>query len=203
MPAKQPQRPDITTITSSDDLRQWYWLKSELVTHAKTLGLRTAGGKFEVLDRIAYFLDHGKAPTEVRVKATSKFDWHSAELTPETVLTDSYKNSQNVRRFFQIHADPKFKFNIEFMAWIKANTGKTLGDAISEYHAMRAREAAPDHKSKIAHHNQFNQYTRDFLSDNPHLGMEDVRRVWAAKRNLPSKDGRHRYDPTDLDLPTE
>ncbi|MEL6959356.1 MAG: DUF6434 domain-containing protein [Pseudomonadota bacterium] len=200
MAPRQTQRPDIATIKRADDLRQWYWLKSELVAHAKALGLKTTGGKFDILDRIAYFLDHGTAPDEVAEKTSSKFDWHKAQLTPDTVLTDSYKNSQNVRRFFQSHADPKFKFNIEFMAWMKANPGKTLADAVTEYHAMKAREAAPDHQSKIAHHNQFNQYTRDFLADNPDLGMDDVRRVWAKKRALPSKDGRHRYDPSDLRL---
>lgn len=200
MPADQPQRPDIATITSASDLRQWYWLKSELVIHAKSLGLRTSGGKFEILDRIAYFLEHGKAPLEAKSKTTSTFDWHNATLTPETVLTDNYKNSQNVRRFFQTHADPKFKFNIEFMAWIKANTGKTLADAVLEYRTMRTREAAPDHQTQIAPHNQFNQYTRDILADHPDLNLGDVRRIWAKKRSLPSKDGRHRYEPSDLDL---
>jgi len=196
----QSQRPDIASIKRGDELRQWYWLKSELVAHGKVLGLRTTGGKFEILDRIAHFLDTGKPPTERKPKVTSKFDWHSAELTSQTVLTDSYKNTQNVRRYFREHVDPAFKFNIEFMAWIKANIGKTLADAGVEYTAMRARESDPNFQSKIASHNQFNQYTRDFLEDNPTLGLKDVRRVWAKKRALPSKDGRHVYDPTDLDL---
>ena len=158
------------------------------------------GRQFDILDRVAHLLDTGQAPVENRSRPTSNFDWHKAELTAETILTDSYKNTQNVRRFFQTHASPSFKFNIEFMAWIKANAGKTLADAVGEYHAIKQREADPEHQSKIEPHNQFNQYTRDFLADNPALGMNDVRRVWAKKRALPTADGRHRYNASDLDL---
>ncbi len=195
-------RPPIHTIVSGTELKRWYWLKSELVDHAKFLTLKTTGGKFEIVDRIAYFLDTGEKnwPGDIKERPSSRFDWHKEILTAETVITDSYKSSQNVRRFFQAHADPKFKFNIEFMAWMKANIGKTLGDAVVEYKAMREREKQPDFQSEIALHNQFNQYTRDFLSDNPDLGMTEVRKYWALKRALPSDTGRHVYEKSDLDL---
>lgn len=193
-------RPKIATITNGSELRRWYWLKSELLAHAKAVGLKTTGGKFEILDRIAHYLDTGAPPSEVKIKAGSKFDWHKEDLTDATVLTDSYKNSQNVRRYFKSRLGDGFKFNIEFMAWLKANTGKTLADACDEYRAMKAREAAPGFQSQIADHNQFNQYTRDFLADNPGAGLDRVRRVWALKIKRPSDTGRHVYDRDDLDL---
>ena len=193
-------RPDIASIKTGTALRRWYWRKTDLVEHARSLGLKTGGGKFEILDRIAHFLDTGEAPREAAQKPKSRFDWHSAELTPQTEITDSYRNTQNVRRFFKAQVGDAFKFNIEFMAWMKANTGRTLADAVVEYHAMRAREAAPGFQSKIADHNQFNQYTRDFLAANPDLGLKDVRRVWALKIQQPSDTGRHTYDPADLEL---
>jgi len=182
--------------------RQWYWLKSELEAFAKNIGVRATGGKFTILDRIAHYLDTGQKdwPGDVGTRPNSKFDWHSAALTPETVITDSYKNSQNVRRFFKAHADDGFKFNIAFMGWMKANVGATLADAVTEYHRMKSDEANPEFQSKIAHHNQFNQYTRDFLADNPEATLADVRRFWALKRDQPSANGRHVYDPKDLKL---
>lgn len=64
---------------------------------------------------------------------TRSFDWHSAELTPQTVITDSYRNTQNVRRFFKAHIGADFKFNRPLMAWMKQNTGKPLSDAIEAY----------------------------------------------------------------------
>jgi len=195
-------RPAIDTLTTGDDLRQWYWLKSELEAYAKTLGVRPTGSKFTILDRLCHFLDTGQTqwPGDTRTKPASKFDWHSAELTPDTVITDSYKNSQNVRRFFKAHVGDSFKFNIAFMAWMKNNVGATLADAILVYHELKAQEAQPGFQSEIAHHNQFNRYMRDFLADNPGRSLDDVRRFWALKRALPSKTGRHIYDRSDLDL---
>lgn len=195
-------RPDLESITSSAELRRWYWTKAELLGECRRLALRTSGGKFQLLDRIAHFHDTGETvfPADKKPRITSKFDWHSAELTPETVITDSYKNSQNVRRFFKAHVGEHFKFSIASMAWMKANVGRNLADAVEAITAIEAEAAEPGFKSKIAHHNQFNQYTRDFLADHPEMGMADVRHFWALKRALPSEDGLHRYDPSDLNL---
>lgn len=196
------QKPAIETITQSADLKRWYWLKTDLIAEAKRRGLKTSGAKFEILDRIAYFLDTGLIAEVEKVakEKRSQFDWHSQALTPATVITNSYKNTQNVRRFFHSEIGKSFKFNIEFMAWIKANNGKTLADACIEYREMKQREAGPNFQSKIEPHNQFNQYTRDFLADHPTLGMDDVRRVWALKIAMPSETGRHVYEKSDLDL---
>lgn len=198
----EERRPDITLITDSADLRRWYWTKDELLGECRRLGLRVSGGKFRLLDRIAHFHETGETvfPGDRKPTVTSKFDWHSAPLSPDTIITDSYKNSQNVRRFFKAHVGEHFKFNIASMAWMKENVGKTLADAVEAIKSLEAAAQRPGFQSKIADHNQFNQYTRDFLADNPQMGMEDVRRFWALKRALPSDDGRHRYDPTDLDL---
>ncbi|MGM9479427.1 DUF6434 domain-containing protein [Pedobacter sp. GSP4] len=62
-----------------------------------------------------------------------KFDWHSEPLNNETVITKSYKNTQNVRRYFQSHFGADWKNNRTFMAWFKLNVGKTLKDAAEEF----------------------------------------------------------------------
>ena len=203
MPQRSPKdmredRPDMATIMTSAELRRWYWRKDELLVHAKRLGLKSTGGKFLILDRIAHYLDTGETffPGDVTIRPVSKFDWHSAALDDATVITDSYRNSQNVRRYFKSRLGDRFAFNIAFMDWIRANTGKTLADACAAYGALKAAKG----QTQIRDHNQFNQYTRDFLADNPDLGMEDVRRVWARKIKLPSDTGRHRYEREDLDL---
>ncbi|MEO0945731.1 MAG: DUF6434 domain-containing protein [Pseudomonadota bacterium] len=198
MSGRRENRPDIGGIKTGRELRRWYWLKSELVEAAKAHGLKTTGGKFQILDRIAHFLDTGERqfPGDKSVKPSSDFDWHAAPLDDATVITDSYKNSQNVRRYFKFRLGDSFKFNTPFMEWMRSNAGKTLADACEVYPALKAGKG----QSQIKDHNQFNQYTRDFLADNPDLGMDDVRRIWAEKRKLPSETGRHRYHPKDLDL---
>lgn len=110
-------------------------------------------------------------------KPLSKFDWHSAELTPETVITDSYRNSQNVRRFFKSQLGDGFKFNIPFMAWMKENVGATLAEACVAYEEMKAL----GFPAEIPDHNQFNLYQREFLADNPAMGLDDVRKYWFLK----------------------
>ncbi|MEM1365549.1 MAG: DUF6434 domain-containing protein [Pseudomonadota bacterium] len=203
MTGNSETRPDIQSITTGRELKRWYWLKAELEAQAKVVGLSYAGRKFDILDRLAHFLDTGEKLGAAQQKgraAKSSFDWHSEPLSTDTVITDSYKNSQNVRRFFKSEVGDGFKFNIEFMAWMKANVGRTLAEACEEYLAMRERENAPGFKSKIARDNQFNQYTRDFLADHPQRSMADVRKYWKLKRALPSEDGRHVYEPSDLKL---
>jgi len=53
----------------------------------------------------------------------NKFNWHSELLKGNTIITPDYKNTQNVRRFFQSHFGANFKMNREFMAWLKTNKG--------------------------------------------------------------------------------
>jgi len=179
-------------------LRRWYWLKEELAAEARRRGLKSSGGKFTILDRIAHYIETGERSLleDARPKTRSKFNWHSADLTPETVITDSYKNSQNVRRFFKSQLGDGFKFTIGFMDWIRQNQGQTLANAVAEYRRM----VEAGEKAEIRKHNQLNQYTVDYLKDNPDAKMADVRRVWALKRALPSDDGWHVYERSDLAL---
>ena len=195
-------RPEIATIETAQELRRWYWLKEELLAEAKRRGLKSTGGKFTLLDRIAHHIDTGQTvwPGDKSTPAKSKFDWHSETLTPETIITDSYRNSQNVRRFFKSQVGDGFKFNIAFMTWMKTNAGKTLADAVAEYRRQQDTAAQPGFQTEIAHHNQFNQYTRDFLDVFPGAKLSLVRKAWAAKRALPSETGRHVFDLSDVDL---
>jgi len=198
-------RPDISSIDTAAELKRWYWLKDELVAQAKHCGVKSTGAKFVILERLAHFLDTGQTnwPGDDTTISTSKFDWHKDPLDLETVLSNSYKNTQNVRRFFCKHVGPDFKFNIAFMEWMKSNSGKTLADAVDEFKLQQKQMTAPGFKTVIEPHNQFNQYTRDILTHNPNMKMSDVRRIWALKRALPSENGRHAYEHTDLDLTDE
>lgn len=54
-----------------------------------------------------------------------KTDWHCSSLTRTTVLDNSYKNTQNVRRFMVNECGTDFRFDRAFMAWIKMMSPKT------------------------------------------------------------------------------
>ncbi|SEB82151.1 hypothetical protein SAMN05519104_0186 [Rhizobiales bacterium GAS188] len=68
------------------------------------------------------------------------FDWHSDPITPDTPVTDNYKNTQNVRRYMTAQCGQGFKFDRSFMQWIKDGTNKTMGEVASEWLRRRAAE---------------------------------------------------------------
>ncbi|MHA6493950.1 DUF6434 domain-containing protein [Pseudomonas borbori] len=61
------------------------------------------------------------------------FNWHSDPITTETRVTDTYLNTQNVRRFLTEACGPDFKFDRALMAWIKDGRPKTMGEVAAEW----------------------------------------------------------------------
>lgn len=66
----------------------------------------------------------------------NQFDWHSEKLNPSTKINSTYKNTQNVRRFFKQNIGEHFHFTRDFMKFMKENTGKTLSEAADEWKRM-------------------------------------------------------------------
>jgi hypothetical protein len=66
-------------------------------------------------------------------KAPRTFDWHRDPITRTTPVTDTYRNTQNVRRFFKSECGDHFRFDRPFMTWMKDGKRKTMGDAVSEW----------------------------------------------------------------------
>jgi hypothetical protein len=192
-------RPDISTLQTGEEFKKWYWLKEEVVAYCKGANITYSGSKFQIIERIALALDNNlvlEKPEKPTIPPTK--DWHSAQLTLETVITDSYTNGPNTRRFFKEYCGANFSFNIEFMAWMKANIGKTLRDAVEEWLKIKEKSKDKTHKSVIPAGNQYNQYLRDFFADNPDKTMKEARHFWQLKRALPL--GLHKYERGDLDL---
>lgn len=69
----------------------------------------------------------------------SSFDWHGAPISAITPVTPSYRNTQNVRRFLEEACGANFKFDREFMAWIKNGEPKTIGDVALEWLRRQAK----------------------------------------------------------------
>lgn len=54
------ERPVLDRDLDSKTFRDFYYLKEELVKFCRENGIPVSGGKIEITDRIAYFLDTGK-----------------------------------------------------------------------------------------------------------------------------------------------
>ena len=192
------EKPVLNKNISLKDFKDFYWLKEELVAFCKSNEITTSGGKINLASRIEQFLTDGKIPENSKIikKSNSKFDWHGGELSLKTIITDNYKNTQNVRRFFSEQLGKKFNFNVKFMNWFKDNIGNTLEDAINEYKRLEELKSSGNFENKIDSQFEYNQYIRDFLADNKDKNIKDAISFWKLKRELP---GPKSYLKSDLD----
>lgn len=193
------KRPALNKDISIDDFNDFYWLKKELIDFCKTVGIATSGGKFEIADRIRHYISTGRTIEKVRKnhKIKSKFNWGKEKLTRKTLITDNYKNGENVRNFFVQQIGSHFSFNIIFMKWMKENVGKSLDDAIVEWSRINDLKKNKNFVSEIDIQFEYNRYMRAFLADNPNLSSKDAMKFWKLKRVL---RGSNEYDRTDLKL---
>ncbi|MEO1445737.1 MAG: DUF6434 domain-containing protein [Cyanobacteria bacterium J06635_11] len=195
--SEQEERPAIESIESGEEFKRWYWLKEELVSYCRTLGLGTAGQKQVLTARIVTFLDTGKIVRPVSKKVTSTFDWSKETLTLGTRTTDSYRNSQNVRKFMKQQVGDRFAFSNEFMEWMRDNMGKTLADAVEFWIDLDSRKRLSGYREKPLPQNQYNQFVRALSQAKPGISNKEIRRLWAVKR---AKPGPHIYQPGDEDF---
>ena len=194
-------RPDFSSIKNGAEFNKWYWLKEEMVAICKLCQLPYSGRKFELRDRIMYALDNDGAVQLTQKKAKqSKFNWARAELNLDTLITDNVSFGPNFRQFMQAQIGKQFSCNTDFMAWVRANPGKTLQDAVLIWQELENRKTDPNFKKTIAASNMFNQYIRDFLADNKGRSFKEAVRYWEVKKQMPMKDGFVRYKKTDLEL---
>jgi len=192
------KRPDLNSKLSIDDFENFYWLKEELVLFCKKNGICSSVGKSEIAERIKIYLSTGKIIRETTKQIfTSKFDWNSSILNLDTIITDNYKNTENVRAFMKKLIGSHFNFSTEFMQWTKLNIGKTLGDAILEWKSIYEFKKTTKIKSEIAPQFEYNTYIRDFLTDNKHLTIKDAIKYWKLKRDI---KGSNKYTKEDLRL---
>jgi len=192
------KRPELNNKISLEDFKHFYWLKTELVSFCRANGVTNTGCKIEIADRIEQYLAKGESiPTFPKQYTISNFDWKNAELNLNTKLKDNYKNTENVRAFMTLHIGPHFKFNTEFMNWAKANTGKSLSDAINEWKRIYTLKKDKEYKSEIAPQFEYNRYIRDFIADNKGSTINDAIKYWKVKRGM---SGDKKYSKNDLNL---
>lgn len=191
------KRPNFTDISSGADFDNWYWGKDELAQLCEMLGLPISGTKAELRERIKYALDNlgEHKPKEPK---KSKFDWANEELTIETVITDNVTFNDNFRIFMRSHIGDQFTCNYDFMNWVRDNEGKTLGDAIMKWHAIKAQKSDPHYQSSP--NSLFRKYVKDFLADNKKSNKEEAQKYWRERIQHPAPEGKVEYSKEDLNL---
>ena len=184
------ERPKLNKELDSVAFRNFYYLKQELIDFCRKNRLPTSGSKTELADRIAHFLDTGnvlKCPTNRKAAVPV------GTLTVDTVIEPNIVCSEKHRAFFREKIGKGLSFHVPFQKWLKANAGKTYGDAIrANYQILEEKKQT---KTEIGGQFEYNTYIRDFFADNPGKSLHDAIVCWNYKKGLP---GHHRYEQSDL-----
>lgn len=184
------ERPVLDKSLDSKTFRNFYYLKEELVDFCRKNGLPASGGKIEITDRIAHFLDTGQIRAASRVKRKIIA---VSDITEETIIEVNFVCSEKHRVFFKEHIGNSFSFNVAFQKWLKSNAGKTYKEAIAAYHQIL--EEKKKGKTEIDKQFEYNTYIRDFFADNRGKTLEEAIKCWKYKKQL---QGHNRYEQSDL-----
>ena len=186
------ERLELTSELKSKDFLDNYWLKEELVSFCRDNGLPASGGKLELTERIAHYLDTGEVlpnqPKHPRSKTAS-----DSVITLSSIIEENFVCSEKHRAFFKKEIGGRFSFNVIFQKWLKSNAGKTYGDAVAAYRQIM--EEKKQSKSTIDKQFEYNTYIRAFFEDNPGKALADAIKCWKYKKSL---KGHNQYDRTDL-----
>jgi hypothetical protein len=184
------KRPNLDRNLDSKTFRDFYYLKEELMDFCRQNGLPASGGKIELTDRIAHFLDTGEALPILPAKKRASVTF---EIHKDTEIESDFVCSEKHREFFKKQIGNSFSFNVTFQKWLKSNAGKTYQEAIAAYDQIL--EDRKKGRTEIDKQFEYNTYIRDFFADNPGKSLEEAIRCWKYKKQL---QGHNRYEKSDL-----
>lgn len=184
------ERPILGKELDGKTFLSYYYLKEELVDFCRKYGLPVTGGKIDITNRIANFLDTGEI---IQSKAISKVKVEIGVIMKDTRIEPNIVCSEEHRAFFIKEIGKSFSFNVAFQKWLKSNAGKTYEQAVEAYHQIL--EDKKVNKTTIDKQFEYNTYIRDFFADNEGKSLDEAISCWKYKKNLP---GHNRYEKSDL-----
>ncbi len=184
------ERPVLNKQLDGKTFRNFYYLKKELVDFCRANELPTSGGKVELTDRIAYFLDTREI---LSAKSAPKIKTDVGVITEKTIIESNFVCSEKHRVFFREKIGNSFSFNVTFQKWLKSNTGKTYLQGIKAYYQILAEKKKGI--TVIDKQFEYNTYIRAFFADNSDKTLKQAIICWKYKKALP---GHNRYENSDL-----
>lgn len=179
-PEAEQRRPQLSRSMTAKELRRWYWLKQELTDFARVLGLRTAGSKVVLADRIAAHLDE-RAFNDPTIGNSPGRDQLRAPLTADTVIPKGQRCSQVIRRWFEQQAGAPFRFDAEMRAYFaRTNGAQTLHDALR--HWYRTRDQG---ERQIQAQFEYNRFTRAWYLEHRSGTSRERLAAWRQYRGAP------------------
>ena len=184
------KRPTLNKEMDREIFESYYYLKEELVSFCRANGLPTSGGKIELTNRIAYYLETGE---RLSIKPISKPKPIVRHIEENQEIEQYFVCSETHRAFFKEKIGKSFSFNVTFQQWLKGNSGRTYAEAIEAYHLIMKEKK--NGKTTIDKQFEYNTYIRDFFADNEGYALSDAITCWKYKKGL---KGHNRYERVDL-----
>lgn len=91
------ERPKLDKNLDGKTFREFYYLKEELVDFCRRYGLPASGGKLEITERIAHFLDTGEVLAAKKVQKKAQI---IGNITTDTEIEPNFVCSEKHRAFF-------------------------------------------------------------------------------------------------------
>lgn len=105
------ERPELNKEIDGKTFRSYYYLKEELVNFCRENNLPVLGGKIELTDKIACFLNTGNVlETSTKRKTTINVGL----ITENTIIEPNIVCSEKHRAFFKEKIGKSFSFNVLF-----------------------------------------------------------------------------------------
>ncbi|MEU8841973.1 DUF6434 domain-containing protein [Streptomyces roseus] len=174
-------RPSLTTALTGAELLRWYWTVEELSALARVMGLSAGGGKAALTARVAAALDGNPPPAPTRVPRRRGRPL-AAPVDGDTVIPEGQPCSQVLREFFVREIGPGFHFDAFMRDYVAQHAGHTLAEAVTHWHATRARAAEPQ---PVAAQFEFNRFLRDWHARHPDGTRHQALAAWRDHRALP------------------
>ncbi len=191
-------RPEVSKELDAKTFRNYYYLKEELMAFCRKEGLQTTGGKMELTQRIASYLQNGKSLiTNNQIKKKVRGKIREGEIFETSMIEENFVCSEKHREFFRTAIGSSFTFCVPFQAWLKENAGKTYLEAIIAYNIIQdeKKKRKLTEKPEIGQQFEYNSYIRDFFANHKDKLLQDAIQCWNYKKSQP---GHNRYEETDL-----
>ncbi len=186
------ERPSLNNNLDGKTFKEYYYLKEELIAFCRDNDLPTIGGKLELTERIATFLDTGKKPYKIHNIKKTKL---TKTITVDTIIEENFVCTEKHRAFYKEQIGNNFSFNVHFQKWLKSNAGKTYQNSIDAYYQIL--EDKKKNKTTIDKQFEYNTYIRYFFNDNRDKSLEQAIKCWKYKKNL---KGHNKYERDDLKI---
>lgn len=179
-----------TKISSAKNLKDFYWLKIELVEMCRTHALPTYGSKHELIERIGVFLKTGKKITSSNI---NKLEKDSKGTITKKTLVRNYKNDATTRKFFVTHVGSQFKFNTYLRQFTNPNNitpNLTYGDLVNGWLLSESKKSPAD---IIPKQFEYNQFIKDYFLHETDSVLDKAIKAWTFIKSISGPNTYKRF----------